>query len=125
MSCTPAITVSAELLETRVNFELNPQTDVFFKNQPIFSPFDFYEKNVVEYIPDADYLSERLQICSTVLNSCQYYKKENFKQLENVENFTASFVSINIDGVRTNFSKFKIFDREFNCNKKIYGYFVN
>ncbi len=122
--CTPASPVRDALSEPAENIDFNLQSDAFFKNQPIFSPFDFYEKTVVDFIPDADNLSEQLQTCNTVLNLCQYYKKDEFQQIENLAEFTASFVGINIDGVRTNFSKLKIIDREFNKSKKIYGYFI-
>ena len=40
------------------------ETDRYFNELPVFSPFEFYEKNVVDFIPEAEYLNDSLQRCS-------------------------------------------------------------
>ena len=93
----------------------------FYNSLPIFSPFEFYEKNIMEFIPDVDGLSEQLSDCSMILNSCCYLNQEDYKQIRNSDNFSTSLVGVNIDGVRTNFDKFKIFSRDLD---KVLGYFI-
>ena len=105
------------------NYDINVSTDEFFKNQPIFTPFQFFEKNILDCMPDADSLNEQTHLCSSVLNSCNYVSRELY--LENTNDIPTDFVSVNIDGARTNFSKLEIFHREFNVNKTIFGYFLS
>ena len=93
----------------------------FYNSLPIFSPFEFYEKNIMEFIPDVDGLSEQLSDCSMILNSCSYLNQVDYKQIRNSDNFSTSLVGVNIDGVRTNFDKFKIFSRDLD---KVLGYFI-
>ena len=99
--------------------------DLFFANQPYFCPFDFYERNLIDFLPDADNFSDQIQICNSVLKSCRYCTKSEITVSGEEENeYSCSFVSLNIDGVRTNFSKFIIFNGEFNIDNKICCYFL-
>ncbi len=97
--------------------------DTLFNDQPIFSPFEFYEKNIIDYLPDVDALSSNLQICSTILNSCNYYKTVNFDNFLNTSNMNA-LIGLNIDGVRSNFDQFKILHKDLNKSGNVVGYFI-
>lgn len=97
--------------------------DKFFDDLPIFNPFEFYEKSIIDFIPEAESLNESMQKCSIILNSCRYSKLESCSDLSQSN---SSFIGLNIDGVRTNFDKFKIFDHKIRVTtkRKVLGYFL-
>ncbi len=120
LSCLPVPFIDVGV---RPNCSVNINND-FYENQPYFTPFQYYEKEVVDFIPDADELSENLQNCSLILGSCSYVNVDQFRKLVNDETRSNSvLVSINIDGFKTNFDKFKVFNCQINSNKIILGYF--
>ena len=123
LSCKP-FHFSQPNMRSRSNFE-NIEADNFFNNLPIFSPFEFYERNIVDFIPDADYLSDAMNQCSMILNSCSYLKTDECKKHDQ-QIFKASLVGLNIDGVRTNFDQFKIIHNELNStSNNVLGYFIS
>ena len=124
-SCEPNLCPEIDIsLSDISNENIKIQTDEYFRAQPIFTPFEFYEKNLMELIPSADSLSDQLQICNSILNSCHYMTEEDYISSNQSEFFDAGLVSINIDGARTNFSKLEVFNRVFNVNNRIVGYFI-
>ena len=96
----------------------------FYCNQPYFSPFQFYCHEVLNFVPNAEVLSDNLQNCSEILNSCEYYKPDEFKTLEFSNSL--SFISLNIDGFKSNFDTFLInHSTTFSTdNRTIDGYFL-
>ena len=113
ISCSPSIDNSLHF-----DYDLkNLESEKFFDNLPIFSPFEYYEKNLIDFIPEADYLNDSMQQCSLILNSCRYFKLDDFKDLNQHKSYS-SFIGLNIDGVRTNFDKLKILFL-FTCYSKI------
>ena len=117
------ISINVDLGELDRSEELTIER--FYRNQPYFCPFDFYERNLVDFLPDVDNLSEQLQTCNSVLKSCNYYTKSEFCDFaRNVTDCSCSFVSLNVDGMRTNFNKVKILNNEFNTENQICGYFI-
>ncbi len=100
----------------------------YYRNQPYFEPFQAYERDVLNWLPDAEELSENLQNCSEILSSCTYYTVERFGEFVNYNTDlveSAYFMSLNLDGVKSNFDKFRILRNQL-CDKSnnIYGYFL-
>ena len=92
----------------------------FYDQQPYFSPFQCYDSDVVNFLPEPDMLSDNLHECSQILSNCSYYNSTDFSKLTD-DKF---LVSINIDGFKTNFDKFKVFDKSINDKRNILGYFL-
>ena len=103
------------------DIKLNSVADDFYKQQPYFSPFNCYESEALNLLPEPDMLSDNLDNCGQILASCHYYTINEFKSLKQNAN---CFVSINIDGFKTNFKKFEIFNKQINESKTILGYFL-
>ena len=78
----------------------------FYRSQPYFSPFQFYCHEVLNFVPNAEVLSDNLQQCSEILNSCEYYTSYEFKSIECSNSL--SFISLNVDGFKSNFDTFII-----------------
>jgi len=117
---TPVINVND--IDEKSNKRNEIEKDQFFDNQPYFCPFDFYDKNFAEFLPDVDNLSDQISICNSVLKSCRYFNKNDF--VSSINSTQNNFMGLNIDGVRTNFDEFLIFNREFNSDKRMGGYFL-
>ena len=115
------ININSNMIENSPIDKQNLDRSDFYNSLPFFSPFEFYEKNIMEFIPDVDGLSNQLNECSIILNSCRYIDQEDYKLIRHSDNFTTSLIGLNIDGVRTNFDNFKIFTRNLD---KILGYFI-
>ncbi|NRB81950.1 MAG: hypothetical protein HRU38_25385 [Saccharospirillaceae bacterium] len=81
----------------------------YYDSQPFFSPFNYFEKSD-DYLPDADELSESIYLSNQILGSCKYYEMDAFINLPafSISNNNFSLISLNIDGCRTNFDKFKL-----------------
>ncbi len=96
----------------------------FYRNQPYFSPFEFYCNEVIDFVPDAELLSDNLQHCSEILRQCEYYTIDEYNILDVTKNFT--FFGLNIDGFRTNFDTFLINHEKLSSDssKIISGYFI-
>ena len=97
----------------------------FYNNQPIFTPFEFYNSEVVDFIPDAEILNDNLEHCNQILSQCKYYTCNEFVTGCKFEYI--NFVGFNIDGVRTNFDNFLITHDKLSLNNSktiINGYFL-
>ena len=91
------------------DFNYSPVMNIdndFYASQPYFSPFQFYCHEVLNFVPNAEVLSDNLQQCSELLNSCKYYSPNEFKSLKYCNSL--SFVSLNVDGFKSNFDTFLI-----------------
>ena len=121
ISCSPASDSSLKSFTQELEIA---ECDKFFDNQPIFSPFEYYEKNIVDFIPEADYLNDSIQQCSLLLNTCKYLKMDDLIGT-NQHNCFPSFIGLNVDGIRTNFDKLKIFNSTLlNYGENVAGYFL-
>ena len=99
-------------------------TNDFYNGQPYFSPFEFYSNEIVDFVPDAEVLSERLQHCSEILRLCDYYTIDKIKSEEFINCLT--FVGLNVDGFKSNFDTFLIDHNKLTLNNPtvINGYFM-
>ena len=96
--------------------------DDYFNNLPIFNPFDDMSTNHTEGLTTGDEVYEKLEINSQILNSCKYYSLQQFVEvIKPFVKFNAfSLIGLNIDGFKSNFDQFKIFNHELvKCNLKI------
>ena len=99
--------------------------DDYYTNQPYFTPFNYYTNEIVDFLPEADALSENLQNCSEILSSCSYFNVQQFNDLQAGElEDCCNFIGINIDGFKKNFDKFCIFNSKINSECNIKGYFI-
>ena len=123
--CSPCnlLTNRSVNLETECD-NTDDETDTYFEGLPVFSPFDFYEKRVVDFIPEAESLNDSMQKCNFILNSCRYLKLDKCAAANQCK--LSSFVGLNIDGVRTNFDKFRVLDNKLrnHLNENVIGYFL-
>lgn len=97
----------------------------FYADQPYFTPFEFHHNEITNFVPDAEILSDNLQCCSDILNSCEYYNCDEFRALDHsCTNLT--FISLNIDGFRSNFNTFLVNHKTafISESKLIDGYFL-
>ena len=96
----------------------------FYSSLPYFSPFDFYCNEVINFVPGAETLSDNLQHCNEILHSCEYFTCNEFNHLDSADAVT--FLSLNIDGFKTNFDTFLVHHNEFltSKSKKVDGYFM-
>ena len=121
ISCNPIGDKSTINLDKELKLT---ESDKFFDNQPIFSPFSYYEKNIVDFIPEADDLNDSIQQCNLILNSCRYIKTDDMNVM-NEHSCFPSFIGLNIDGIRTNFDKLKILNSKLlTCSENVAGYFL-
>ena len=119
ISCSPSSDESFNF-----NLELKiAESDKFFDNQPIFSPFEYYEKSIVDFIREVDHLNDSIQQCNVILNSCRYVKFDDFN-VRNEESCFPSIIGLNIDGIRTNFDKLKIMNSKLLTCENVAGYFL-
>ena len=108
-NCITANVCSSCLPVSISDFNYSPVMNIdndFYASQPYFSPFQFYCHEVLNFVPNAEVLSDNLQQCSELLNSCKYYSPNEFKSLKYCNSL--SFVSLNVDGFKSNFDTFLI-----------------
>ena len=117
LDCLPISIIHDDILQ---NTEVNRNND-FFKNLPYFSPFEFYCREITNFLPDAEELNDNLQECSRILYSCDYFDVEKLCKELNSE--AISLIALNIDGFRSNFSSFLIM-YEKNRSRPIDGYLI-
>ena len=91
----------------------------YLTNQPYFTPFSYYEKEVVNFVDEINEMSDDIARCSNLLSSCSYHKVENLKSRDN----EYAFINLNIDGFKKNFDNFKVFANE--VNTFAHGFFIN
>ncbi len=84
----------------------------YYNSQPFFEPFQFYNNEVINWLPNPEELSENLQHCSQILGSCTYYDTYQLERLAHEQQNLSLILSLNIDGVKTNFNKFRIMKSE-------------
>ena len=124
MKCCPLAENSLNI-ENVANIDIL-EIDRYFNGLPIFNPFEFYERKIVDFIPDVDSLSDSIQNCSFLLNSCRYLKSEKSAVLSRDNIQYSSLIGLNIDGVRTNFDQFQVFASKVDTrlSDNVIGYFL-
>ena len=81
---------------------------------PIFNPFDEITDKMSHELTECDEVFDNFVINSHILNQWQYYDIPQFankiNSIDNPNKFT--LLGLNVDGFKTNFDKFKIFNYE-------------
>ena len=119
LDCLPDSTLG----DIQIDVEAGKNAE-FYKNLPYFSPFEFYSREVTNFLPDAEELNDNLQECSQILNSCEYFNTDKFCEEFNSESL--SLIALNVDGFKSNFSSFTIFHEKLleNRSNPVDGYLI-
>ena len=81
----------------------------YYNNLPFFNPFEEISEKLSHGITECDEVNDNFISNSFILNNCKYYDIPQFVNLAVNDNFL--LVGLNIDGLKTNFDKFKIFNQ--------------
>ena len=91
----------------------SPLDDDYYNNLPCFNPFEEISEKMSHELTECDEVNENFIKNSFILNSCKYYDQLNFVNKVKLLNTDNNFllVGLNIDGFKTNFDKFRIFNQ--------------
>ena len=96
--------------------------DSYFNDLPYFSPFQYIDRPC-SILPEPDELSEQLQHTTQILQTCNYYNTQQFSDIISNNNGSI-FIGWNIDGLRSNFDKFRLFVNNISTSTTIAGYIL-
>ena len=84
----------------------------YYDNLPIFNPFGEIDGKMSHHFTEGDEVFENFELNSKILESCSYYSitqlSQKMQSLSLRQKFT--LLGLNIDGFRSNFDKFRIFN---------------
>ena len=91
----------------------------YYDNLPIFNPFGEIDGKMSHHLTEGDEVFENFELNSKVLESCSYYSltqlSQKIRSLDQRQKFT--LLGLNIDGFRSNFDKFRIFNYDITQNE--------
>ena len=106
-----------DMPETRViNYNVCNNLNNLIENVnelPYLTPFGVEESNNLHDLVEPDNIYDKLISNNRILKSCEYYSVERFIHNYKTQNYKDSLtqLSLNIDGFKSNFDKFLIFNR--------------
>lgn len=87
-----------------------------FNDLPYFSPFNCIDRQITAQ-PDPDELSNQIHAATQILQTCKYYNIQQFCEIV-AQKKGNILIAWNIDGLRTNFDKFCMFNNSINLHSR-------
>lgn len=89
-------------------------TDYRLPELPYFTPFNTIENDHIHLIEPDQFFDKYIEN-NRILKTCEYYSDHKFNELcSSFSSNTFSIISLNIDGFKANFDKFRIFNQSIN-----------
>ena len=117
LNCIPKFMPKEKLLPNSKyipKHNYNTLDDDYYNNLPFFSPFDEIPRSFSHGPTEGDDVYDNFTLNNRILNSCKYYSLQQFVKTVNSFDLINKFllVGLNIDGFKSNFDKFKVFNHE-------------
>ena len=87
-----------------------------YDDLPYFSPFNCIERQITTQ-PDPDELSDQIHAATQILQTCKYYNIQQFCEVA-AQKKGNILIAWNIDGLRSNFDKFCMFNKSINLQNR-------
>ena len=120
LSCIPTYKPPSLLNSNAIENDIN-SNELQLDDQPYFNPFDLVSNNNLNLngLIEPQDAYDNIAINSKLLQSCEYYNlnslAESFESLD--KDKTIAMLGLNIDGFKSNFDKFRVFDNQLKSAK--------